>query len=427
MRYDFYSPANEVKNYLSSFSASTPNPGAGGRLGALVFAKGSSGFARTFVNPWRKGFGPRLGFAYQFNKKTVLRASGGVYYAATSTGASTAGFNVNASFGSPDNFSPAYYWTDPFPTNYVKPPILDPSFLNGQTITWLNPDAGRNPQIVSWTFGIQRALTNDWRRSGLHRQQVDPSSRFPGRQSRAGSGVLSRHCPKPTGRAAVANANGIFEPFPGFIGQSTHTVAQALRPYPQYTAVNFGAATNPSGNSNFNSLQLKATKRFSHGLNFMAFYVWSKTMSSADTTPQNPLMNRFQAMSIGASDIPNSMQIAATYELPFGTGRHFLNGRSKWVNSVAGGWQLTTTLRYQSGMPLSLAGSNSLNGFGYAPKANYVVVIRLRLTAAFRPSQGHILERRRFLQPILLCVWQHGAYVIVASWPYAESRSDFGE
>jgi hypothetical protein len=374
LRYDYNSPGYEINNHLSSFSPAVSNPGAGGTPGPLVFASGSSGFSRTFVNPWRTGFSPRLGLAYQLNKKTVLRASGGVYYAAISeSGSSTAGFNTNATFSSPDNFSPAYYWTQPFPTNYVRPPVTDPSFLNGQAISWLNPQAGRMPQVVSWTFGIQRQLARDLSldvayigSKSTHLPGFANQDNVPLQALSLGS-VLAQQV-----GSAVANANGIGEPFPGFLNLPVHTVAQALRPYPQFTSVNFGTALNPSANANFNSLQIKATRRFSQGLQFLVFYVRQKTMSSSDISPQNPLMNRFQAMSISASDIPNTLQISATYELPFGPGRRFLNGSSPLEKRIVAGWQLTTTQRYQSGAPLSLTGSNSLNAFGYFPTANYI-------------------------------------------------------
>ena len=55
---------------------------------------------------------PRLGAAYQLNSKTVLRASGGIYYAtAPVVGTSAAGFSASPAFNSPDGYTPVYNWS----------------------------------------------------------------------------------------------------------------------------------------------------------------------------------------------------------------------------------------------------------------------------------------------------------------------------
>ena len=62
---------------LSNFSPSLPNPGADGRLGALVFAGYGPGRQNTptLAPTWYGGIGPRLGFAYALNSKTTLRGA----------------------------------------------------------------------------------------------------------------------------------------------------------------------------------------------------------------------------------------------------------------------------------------------------------------------------------------------------------------
>jgi hypothetical protein len=373
LRYDYIPPQYEVKNYLSSFQPNLPNPDAGGILGAMAYAKGDSGFAQRFVNPWRKGFAPRLGIAYQINKKTVLRASGGVYLAQPlQSGPYTAGYSLSVSFPSPNGIDPSYYWTSPFPSNYLRPPQTTPSFLNGQSATWLNPQGNRAPQIVSWTIGIQREVARDLavdvayigsKSTHLNNGRFNDQNYVPYQYLALGTTLASQI------GSSVANAAGIFSPFPAFSSQSTHTVAQALRPYPQYTGVNFGEAPNPSGNSNFNSLQIKITKRFSRGLQIQSFYSWEKTQ---EFSPSNPAANRFTGNTLSSTDIPSTLQISATYELPFGPGKAFLNGRSAFENYVIGGWQFSASLRYEDGFPLSISGGGQLGGLGYTQSALYV-------------------------------------------------------
>ena len=112
---------------MSSFDPAIPNPGAGGRLGALAFAgQGSGRIGGQFLDTWKNGFGPRLGSAYQMNSKTVLRASGGIYYAtAPVVGTSAAGFSASPAFNSPDGYTGVYNWTTSgFPQNFARPPFI---------------------------------------------------------------------------------------------------------------------------------------------------------------------------------------------------------------------------------------------------------------------------------------------------------------
>src|SRR5437762_8458879 len=99
-------------------------------------------------------------------------------------------------------------------------------------------------------------------------------------------------------------------------------------------------------------------------LTFLAFFTRSKSLNSSDVAPQNPLMNRFAAMTVSNTDVPNTVQISANYQLPFGPGKRFATGGNKLGSRLIAGWELTTSLRYQSGTPLSLAGSGSLGALG---------------------------------------------------------------
>jgi hypothetical protein len=77
------------------------------------------------------------------DNKTLVRASSGIYYSTngnqvpfTSTGA--LGYSANPTFTSLDGFTPVYYWNQQsFPQSLQKPPVIDPSFLNGQAISYI--------------------------------------------------------------------------------------------------------------------------------------------------------------------------------------------------------------------------------------------------------------------------------------------------
>src|SRR5262249_34297273 len=102
LRWDYSQPLSEVHNRIGSFDPGRPNPAAGGRLGALSFfgdGPGRNGRRYLYDTYW-KAFGPRVGIAYAFNPKTVMRASYGLNYATTLS--DFIGGDVNI---------PAYGWT----------------------------------------------------------------------------------------------------------------------------------------------------------------------------------------------------------------------------------------------------------------------------------------------------------------------------
>ncbi len=146
-----------------------PNPGAGNLPGALAYAGNGTGkYGKPFQDTWYKGFAPRLGLAYQFDKKTMVRASSGIYYANSGnvvpfldTGA--AGYSANPSFPSGDGgFTPLMYWnTQSFPQNFQKPPAIDPSFLNGQAISYIPRNGDRLPQTINWVLDIEREVAHN--------------------------------------------------------------------------------------------------------------------------------------------------------------------------------------------------------------------------------------------------------------------------
>jgi len=63
------------------------------------------------------------------------------------------------------------------------------------------------------------------------------------------------------------------------------TVAQALRPYPQYLLVETDAVLLPEGKAHYDSMQIKLTKRMSYGLNGLAFFTWSKNLTNDAGSP----------------------------------------------------------------------------------------------------------------------------------------------
>uniref|UniRef100_Q026L2 TonB-dependent transporter Oar-like beta-barrel domain-containing protein n=1 Tax=Solibacter usitatus (strain Ellin6076) TaxID=234267 RepID=Q026L2_SOLUE len=394
LRWDYNPTFSEVQNKMSSFEPYIANPGAGGRLGALAFA-GQSGLpGKFFSTDWKKGFGPRFGIAYQINSKTVIRTSAGIYYQNAPEQLITtpfhAGFNSSPTFSSADGYTPLYFINaGSFPQNFQRPPSTDPSFLNGQSISYLSPNATRLPQDVNWTFSIQRELARNLSleavylgRRSTHLAFAANYDYLPIDNLKYGSLLL-----QPINSAA-ASTGGFTSPYPQFVNQlGANTVYQSLRPYPQYTSV-LASPGEGSGQQKFNSLQLKATKRLSGGLTMFGYFTWAKSFSLA--TAQYP-GSRFMQLD------PNpaaSFSFSWTYDLPLGKGKHFLNGVARPVNAVVSGWKINGFVKYNSGIPLTItAAAGNLGAIGYTQWGNAVQGVSPYITTSpgdFTPSSKYL-------------------------------------
>jgi len=378
LRWDYMPMYREVHDQMSSFVPELRNPGAGGRLGALGFAGAGPGrMGDNLVNNFKKAFGPRLGISYQLNEKTVLRASGGIYYAnwgaAGTNSIYTAGFSAAPSFSSADGFTPLFSigpgGTGMFPQNFVRPPALDPSFVNGLAISFSSRDGARPPQTINWTFSIQRQLASTLSVEAVYLGSRSTHLNFNANYNfmpidglQYGNTLLQRI------NSAAGIASGVTSPFPGFENQlGANTVYQALRPYPQYTAVTTNVIGDSVGQQKFNSLQLKTNKRFSNGLTLFGFFTWMKSFSLVlDQYPGSRLMQLD----------PNpaaSFSFSWAYDLPFGRGKQLLSSSSRFVNAAVSGWKVNGFVKYSSGIPLSInAGAGFLGAIGYTQRGNAV-------------------------------------------------------
>jgi hypothetical protein len=152
--------------------------------------------------------------------------------------------------------------------------------------------------------------------------------------------------------SSQAIAAGLRKPYSSFTG----SVAQALRPFPQYQAIDTGSGGGDhSGHSSYHAAILRAEKRYSRGLVFQTSYVLSKILTDADSywgaslLPAADHYNRSLEKSIGAFDLTHNFKLGLVYDLPLAKQNHLL-----------GGWRLSSTHYYSSGAPISLSSGVSL-------------------------------------------------------------------
>ncbi len=388
LRYDFSTYLRDGNGYYGIFSPSTRNPNAGGLPGAIIYEGYGGGRCNcAFSKNYPFAFGPRLGLAYQINSKTVLRVGSGVSYFKTDNN------NLGFSAGSQYNFQTASYGYPAFQMKDGVPyKITFPNFDPGQ---YLFPgvlgsapqeqdrNAGRPARQIQWSVGIQREIARDllveaayvgnrgawWNAAGLLCVNCIQQ------QTLAAYGLdLSRSADRTLLASpissSVAAARGFVAPYAGF--PASATVAQSLRPFPQY-----GNITNwhwvPLGDTWYESLQLKATKRFSRGLEFGSNFTWSKqlTLGVEDDFGRgggviiNDAFNRPNQKALSVFDQPFQFVFSGSYTTPKLSGGNRLTG-NKVLSWVARDWQIGTLLRYGSGTPIpSPTSTNSLATYLY--------------------------------------------------------------
>jgi hypothetical protein len=155
-------------------------------------------------------------------------------------------------------------------------------------------------------------------------------------------------------------------PYSGFPLSST--VAQSLRPFPQFGSIQ--TLWSPLGKTWYDSLQAKATKRFSYGLSFTSVFTWQKSLNMAgDTSPGNltlgnaainDVFNRNQNKYLSGFYQPFLFNTALNYTAP--TFRFGDRTASKVASWAVRDWTLAFYVGYSSGMPIrSPWAQNALN------------------------------------------------------------------
>jgi hypothetical protein len=447
MRYDLSLPTTEAHDRLSWMDPTVANPGAGGLPGAYVFA--GSGDGRTGTSSpqtaWKKAFGPRLGLAYSVDPKTVVRAGYGIYYSAIKVGgfADADAYGFTGAYTFPDsgnNLVPAGKLDQITSWPGKLPPFIDPTLQNGQSPSVILSSVARPGTVQSWTIDIQRQLGKDMmldvayvgnHADHLQAWMLDPNQLDPKYQSKGAClGVdITQQATSP----ACAGQSVVPLPYASFKG----TVGQALRPFPQYSNVTLDNSSdgNPFGFSTYHALQAKLDKRFSNGLTLLGTFVWSKTLTNADSEypgqagwnngniagfSQNQYNNTVEK-SLSVQDVPRRLMLAYSYELPIGKGKALLN-KGGITNAVLGGWNISGIQTYAAGLPLSVLPSGSYNPgtFTSSTRANVVAGVDpsgAALNGSYDFYNSRILNPAAFAQPANYTYGNAARTLNIRKWP----------
>ena len=377
-RHEIPTTVRDTAGRQSAFDPALPNPGAGGRPGALRF------YGDRIVGNYYRQLSPRVGLAYTLNPKTVVRTGFGIFFSPGNAtqigqfpGRYNAGFTFPQAFPNTSNGRvPAFNLDQGVPAFNGTLPNKDATLLNGATIDYMNPGANKAGYTNSWTFNVQRELPGSFLLdigyvgsrslrlpSGLENlNQVDVSFLRLGNTLNADI------------NSAAAVAAGVRAPYAGFTG----SVSQALRPFPQYTGVNNLA--QPTGFSNYNSLQTRLQRRYTNGFSMLFSYTLAKTLvhgagysnREIDAAGGAPLdtRNRDLEKRLAGFDRQHIAIASWTYELPFGKGKRFGSSAPRAINLLAGGWQVNGIHNFRTGAPVFVGGGGVIPLFGGGNRPN---------------------------------------------------------
>ncbi len=417
LRYDFQTYLEEEHGRMPIASFTTIDPTVG-LPGAEIYGA-TCGCQLSHNYPW--AFGPRLGAAYQINPKTVLRAGASVTYGVVQTPS-----GIQYSLANYYTFNPLGYGispatgafeNNPFPTvtwpnyNPGRLPILTDGLLPPSSPNTIFSPSARPPRTVQWSIGLQRELRRDlvveasyvgnrgvwWSAEGLDQYQCNCLN----------NAILAAHGLSLNNPADLALLTdlinspqaiqaGIGPAYPGM--PPNETVNQQLRPVPQWASGGPSSFLGPPmGKTWYDSLQTKATKRFSHGLSAQASFVWSKgtDIGAGSEAPiflsYNPVIedifNYGQAKQLNQLVFPEALILSGTYMTP---GFQSDSKKMKVLTQVVRGWQLGWLLRYQNGQLIESASS-----------ANQLETILLR-QGGFNGSPVNLDDRNPGVNPLLV-------------------------
>jgi hypothetical protein len=384
LRYDFSTYLRDGNGYYLIWSPSTPNPNAGGRLGAIIGEGYGGGRCNcSYSKNYPFAFGPRVGLAYQLNAKTVLRVGAGISYYKTDNNNLGLSSVTQYAYQTASYGDPAYLTRNGLPYKLTFPNFdpgqgLFPGVL-GSAPQEQDQNAGRPARQLQWSAGIQRQLTRNlvvegtyvgnrgvwWNAAGL----ICPNCLTPQELSKFGldlNNASDRTLLAAPISSALAASRGFGVPYPGF--PASATVAQSLRPYSQY-----GNITNfhwvPIGDTWYESLQVKATQRFTHGLDFSSAFTWAKQLTSGveddfgrgGGVVTNDVFNRPNQKALSSYDQPFQFVFSGSYITPKWSAT---NKGVKILSWISQDWQIGALLRYASGLPIAAPTStNSMSTY----------------------------------------------------------------
>jgi Carboxypeptidase regulatory-like domain/TonB dependent receptor len=299
------------------------------------------------INPDLNNFAPRIGFAYSVTPRMVVRGGFGIFF----------GGEENGPYSNPSQgFNPPFFVTQVFSTPCGLADA-NPASANNCAIpgfSFLNQGFPANsltdpntPQLFTLDPKLVTPYVDQWHLSTQYQLPFDTLFEV----TYAGSKGTKLYAFLNGNQAAPSNVQG--------------APINPRRPIP---AIQSGISLfNSTANSEYNGLQVRAEKRFSKGLSFLAAYTWSHSLdeaSNANLGAQNNDGYRWAAhpeWEHGNSDfdIRQRLVLSYLYELPFGQGKRFGSNATGAAERIIGGWQVGGITTVSTGTWFTITGATS--------------------------------------------------------------------
>ncbi|MDA2932788.1 TonB-dependent receptor [Acidobacteria bacterium AH-259-D05] len=358
VRYEYGSPLYDGNNNLTNFDPVT---------NSIIFASDGSIANRALVNNDLNNWAPRVGFAWSFAPKTVLRGGYGVSYIHPIQqrvgGANLLAINapqvvIGRQVQTPDDSNFRTLRGDGNPRDGVPEGFNDPITFNPlETTIRFIPKDTRTSYVQSWHLSLQREILRD--------TLLDV----------AYIGNLG----------LKLNVLGDFnQARPNNLGETTPL--QERRPISDFSAIS--TAFNRAS-SNYHALQIKLERQAASGLYLLNSFTWSKAIDNAAGSLEDPNGNSGNPQSIlnldndrGLSGFDQRINnvTSLVWDVPFGRGRRFGSGMSSVMDNILGGWQVSV---------INFARSGNVVNLRYTPSSAFKVTADLASHeggVSFRPN-----------------------------------------
>ena len=442
MRWENNLPFTERHNWITSFDPSQNNAilAAIGQTvpGNINMVDSPGRPSRSSMDTFNEQFSPRAGLSYRAASNTVISVGYGIFWLPTDVvqvqapgvdpsiqgntnmkttidgvsplGCANPSGLTSVGTVSTCNISYPYPMTNPNDptTSYITMPALrktttiptttSTAYLNQLNLLGAAPTANfpKNPYAYTqqWNAGVQqqigKSLAVDVSYAGAKGTHLPfgglQMDQMPDSYLAAGDAAIKTQVSNPF-RPVVPAANSL----------STPTVAQGQmwKPYPAYSGVSEGADL---GDSFYNALEMKVTKRFAQGASINVAYTFAKFTSNTDATTAwletvsglQDANNLKSEWSLTSGDTPQRLVVAYVYDIPVGRGKAVLSDVGRAADLVIGGWSLQGMTTLMKGFPLGIHmnGNRVYGAPGQRP--NYVPGCNKKTSgsAAYRAKNG---------------------------------------